>query len=207
MVPVPGHPTAVLSTANGRWAFASVSTGTRGEIAVMTLDHGAPRLVRTVKLPRTLADAFGMAMTHDGLLLLVAGYTATGVLSVRGLEGGSKDPVVGILADAGAGQFEVAVSRDDRYVFVTDETSGGLSVFNLETALRRGFSADGVAVGIVPLALGAVGVAMFRAAGSYTSLPTAQTAALARKLQFRHHRRVPGTESCMRQPWRCASAA
>jgi DNA-binding beta-propeller fold protein YncE len=157
---VPGSPTAVVGTADGRWAFASVSTGTGGEIAVIALGREGPRLVRTVELPGSLPDAFGMAMTHDGMLLVVAGYTATAVLSVRALEDGGSDPVAGTLDDAGAGQFEVAVSGDDRYVFVTDETTGGLSVFNLALALRRGFSARGVAAGIVPLASGAVGVAM-----------------------------------------------
>ena len=159
-VPVPGQPTAVLGTADGRWAFASVSAGKTAEIAVLALGKEAPRLVRTVRLPDSLAAAFGMVMTHDGRLLMVAGYTATAVLSVQALEDGGHDPVVGVLADAGAGQFEVTVSGDDRYVFVTDETSGQLSVFDLATALRRGFSAPGVAVGTVPLASGAVGVAM-----------------------------------------------
>jgi hypothetical protein len=130
-MPVPGSPTAVVGTADGRWAFASVSTGTGGEIAVIALGRGAPRLARTVKLPRSLTGAFGMAMTRDGMLLVVAGYTATAVLSVRALEDGASDPVAGMLGDAGAGQFEVAVSGDDRYVFVTDETTGGLSVFDL----------------------------------------------------------------------------
>jgi len=157
---VPGRPTAVVGTADGRWAFASVSVGIGGEIAVIALGREGPRLVRTVELPRSLPDAFAMAMTHDGMLLVVAGYTATAVLSVRALEDGASDPVAGTLDDAGAGQFEVAVSGDDRYVFVTDETTGGLSVFNLALALRRGFSAHGVAAGIVPLASGAVGVAM-----------------------------------------------
>jgi DNA-binding beta-propeller fold protein YncE len=68
--------------------------------------------------------------------------------------------VLGVLSDAGSGQFEVAVSRDDRYVFVTDEKTGELSVFDLATALQHGFSARGVAVGIVPLAPGAVGMAV-----------------------------------------------
>jgi DNA-binding beta-propeller fold protein YncE len=158
-LPVPGSPTAVVGTADGRWAFASESTDVGGEIAVIALGREAPRLVRVVKLP-SLTAAFGMAMTHDGTLLVVAGYRATAVLSVRALEDGASDPVAGTLADAGAGQFEVAVSADDRYVFVTDETTGGLSVFDLALALRRGFSAHGVAAGIVPLAPGAVGVAM-----------------------------------------------
>jgi DNA-binding beta-propeller fold protein YncE len=161
---VPGSPTAVVGTADGRWAFASLSTVSvprtiRGTIAVLALGRGAPRLVRTVTLPLSLTGAYGMALTPGGLLL-VAGYTATAVLSVRALEDGGRDQVVGILRDAGAGQFEVAVSGDDRYVFVTDETTGGLSVFDLATALKHGFSAHGVAVGIVPLAAGAVGVAM-----------------------------------------------
>jgi DNA-binding beta-propeller fold protein YncE len=100
-----------------------------------------------------------MAMTPDGKLLLVAGYTATAVLSVPALETGSNAAVIGILADAGAGQFEVAVSADGRYAFVTDETTGGLSVFDLTAALDHGFSAPDVATGIVHLAPGAVGIA------------------------------------------------
>ena len=157
---VPGQPTAVVGTANGKWAFASVSTGTGGAVAVMALGQTSPRLVRLVSLPAALDDAFGMAMTHDGRLLVVAGFTAIAVLRVQALEDGSRDPLAGMLSDAGAGYFEVAVSGDDRYVFVTDETTGALSVFDLATALQHGFSAPGVAVGIVSLAYGAVGIAV-----------------------------------------------
>ena len=161
---VPGSPTAVMGTVDGRWAFASLSTLTvprtiQGSIAVLALSRKAPRLVRTAVLPRSLTGAYGMAMTRNGLLL-VAGYTGTAVLNVRALEDGGRDQLVGMLRDAGTGQFEVAVSGDDRYVFVADETTGGLSVFDLATALRHGFSAPGVAVRIVPLAPGAVGLAM-----------------------------------------------
>lgn len=48
----------------------------------------------------------------------------------------------------------------DHYAFVSDEDSGDLYVFNLALALRRGFDAAGVAVGAVPLARGAVGIAI-----------------------------------------------
>ena len=170
-VPVSGQPTAVVGTADGRWAFASVSVRNAGEIAVMALTGKAPRLVRTVKLPDSLAAAFGMVITHDGRLLLVAGNTATAVLSVQALEDGGHNPVVGVLTDAGAGEFEVMVSGDDRYVFVTDEDTGGLSVFDLAMALRDGFSAPGVAVGIVPLADGPVGIAMSPGGSNCTSPP------------------------------------
>jgi DNA-binding beta-propeller fold protein YncE len=157
---VAGSPTAVIGAAGDRWVFASVTTaGLRGAVAVFAASPGSLRLVRTVPLPDA-PDAFGMAMTHDGRFLLVADYAATVVLRVSALEQGSGDPVLGVLADAGLGQFEVAVSADDRYVFVTDETSGGLSVFDLTRALRGGFAAPGVAIGVVPLAYGAVGVAV-----------------------------------------------
>ena len=159
-VRVPGSPDAVVGTTDGRWAFASVSGELGGEIAVFALGHAAPRLVRTVPLPSSMTAAFGMTLTHDGRLLLVAAYTGTAVMSVPALEDGRGDPVAGVLADAGAGQFEVAVSDDDRYAFVTDETTGALSVFDLALALRHGFGARGVAVAIVPLAPGAVGVAL-----------------------------------------------
>ncbi len=166
--PVSGHPTAFVGTADGRWAFASVTTylgedetDGLGAVDVLRLGGAAPRLVRTVHLPGSLGGAYGMALTHNGQLLLVAGYqTGTAVLSVRALEDGGHAPVLGVLTDAGAGQFQVAVSGDDQYAFVTDETTGGLSVFDLTAALQHGFSAAGVAVGIVPLAPGAVGVAM-----------------------------------------------
>lgn len=126
----------------------------------MDLGQASPRLVRLVALPATIPNAFGMAITPNGQLLLVAGYTATVVLSVPALEQGSNAAVLGVLTDPGAGQFEVAVSADGRYAFVSDETTGGLSVFDLAVALERGFSAPGVKLGIVPLAPGAVGVAM-----------------------------------------------
>jgi len=150
----------VVGTADGRWAFASLSAETGGEIAVMALGHGAPRLVRTVQLPPAMTGAFGMTLTHDGRLLLVAASTATAVMSVPALEDGRGNPMAGVLADAGAGQIEVAVSDDDRYAFVTDETTGALSVFDLAVALQHGFGAHGVAVGVVPLAPGPIGVTL-----------------------------------------------
>jgi DNA-binding beta-propeller fold protein YncE len=151
----------VLGTTDGRWAFVSLSytaSGAGPAVAVLALSNGSLRLVRTVSLPLTVAS--GMALTHDGRFLLVAGGRGTGVLSVSALEDGSPDPVVGVLIDAGTGQFEIAVTTNGQYAFVTDENAGGLSVFNLARALQRGFSAPGVAVGIVPLQPVPVGVAI-----------------------------------------------
>jgi DNA-binding beta-propeller fold protein YncE len=134
---VAGSPAAVVSTPSGRWVFASVTSGETGTVEVFAASPGSLRLVRTVPLPGAAA-AWGMAMTHDGRYLLVADYRATVVLRVDVLEQGGGDPTPGVLADGEAGQFEVTVSADDRYAFVTDETSGALSVFDLARALRDG---------------------------------------------------------------------
>jgi DNA-binding beta-propeller fold protein YncE len=151
----------MVGTADGRWAFTSLTdaAGVAG-IGVVALGNGSLRLVRTVTLPSQLIRANGMALTHDGRFLLVAGTTATAVLGVAALEDGSPDSVVGVLPETGTGQFEVAVTDDDRYAFVTDETSGDLTVYNLATALQSGFSAPGVVADFVPLAVGATGIAI-----------------------------------------------
>ena len=162
-VPLTGQPFATLALPGGRWAVASLTIGTssgaHGGLALLAVGGTAARLVRTVMLPSSLSGAEGMTVTHDGRLLLVAAGTATGVFSVPALEHGSHHSLLGILADTGTAQTEVAVSGDDKYAFVTDETSGELSVFNLALALRKGFGAHGVAAGLVPLAPGTVGVA------------------------------------------------
>lgn len=107
-----------------------------------------------------LSQANGMQLTHDGRLLIVAAGTATAVLRVSALETGRGHPVAGLLTDSSAGQFEVSVSGSDRYVFVSDEISGTVSVFDLARALRVGFSAPGVVVRTIHLAYGTVGLAL-----------------------------------------------
>jgi DNA-binding beta-propeller fold protein YncE len=162
--PVPGQPYAVAVLPGGRYAVASLWTGslhgTGGALELLAIRPRALSPVRTISLPAGLGGASGMAVTRDGQLLLVAAETATAVVSVRGLEDGAPDPVEGILGDAGVGQIEVAVTPDDHYAFVSDENSGGLSVFNLALARKRGFGAPGVAVGIIRLAPGPVGIAI-----------------------------------------------
>lgn len=155
---------AALASANGRWAFASLNTGMGGALEVLRLEGDTARAVRTVQLPR-IQEAWGMAMTHDGRFLLIAGGDGTAVLSVSALELASRSSVVGTLSDSAFGAIEVALSPDDRYAFVSDEQAGAVSVFDLARALHGGFtpgviSPPGVAVGILHLAPTTVGVAL-----------------------------------------------
>jgi DNA-binding beta-propeller fold protein YncE len=164
---VPGDPTGVAASPDGRWVFAALSQdGDGGEprLAVLAVRKAADgrrlALVRVITLPSLLTAAWGMSVSPDGRLLLVAGGSGTAVLSLSKVVSGGAHPVLGVLTDSGPAAFEAASSSGDHYAFVTDEGTGDLYVFNLALALRRGFSAPGVAVGAVPLATGAVGIAM-----------------------------------------------
>jgi DNA-binding beta-propeller fold protein YncE len=160
---LPDPPFSVVALPGGQLLVAALTVhtdlGDHGELAVLAVHGRGARPIRLVALPPPVGGGSGMALTHDGRLLLVAAETATAVVSVTKLRDGAHHPVVGILHDGELGQYEVAVSADDRYAFVADENSGGLSVFNLALALRNGFSAAGVAVGMIHLGRGAVGVA------------------------------------------------
>lgn len=157
-VSVPGQPTAMIGLGGG-WEATSISSAAGGGVSMFKFEGATNKLVRTIMLPSVRA-AFGMAVTNDKQLLLVATYTATAVLSIPTLEMGTGNPIVGTLNDAQSGQFEVAVTQDDHYAFVAAETSGGLSVFDLFRARQSGFQAPGVSIGVVPLAYGAVGVSL-----------------------------------------------
>ena len=166
VVSVPGSPTGVAASPDGRWALAALSQTGNGQPTVAVLASqkagGARRLTlaRLITLPSPLTAASGMSVSPDGRLLLVAGGSGAAVLSLPEVESGAPHPVLGVLTDGGSGAFEAAFSAADHYAFVTDENTGDLYVFNLAVALQRGFGAPGVTVGAVPLAPGAVGIAI-----------------------------------------------
>jgi DNA-binding beta-propeller fold protein YncE len=170
VVAVPGHPFAVLVAPGGHGTIVSLDPDKPGngspDLAVVAAVGAKPTLVRTVSLPGG-GGAAGMAISHDGRYLAVtmAGGTGsvsgrTAVLSLPSLLAGSPNPVLGMLDDHGIGPIEAVFSRDDRYVFVSDEYGPTVSVFNLATALSEGFDAPGVSVGKVPMDAATVGLAL-----------------------------------------------
>ncbi|MGH3833949.1 MAG: YncE family protein, partial [Pseudonocardiaceae bacterium] len=175
VVGVPGHPFAVAVTPGGQYTIVSLVAARPGsavpDLAVLAMTGGAPTLVRTLSLPGGQGAA-GMAISHDGRYLVVTlfgrrassgGGAVPGraaVLSLPMLLAGGANPVLGMLDDHGVGPIEAAFSRYDRYVFVSDEYSPAVSVFDLETALARGFGAPGVSVGKIALDRATVGLAL-----------------------------------------------
>ena len=155
----PGFPFDVAVAPPGQYALAAVqaSFGRRrspSELAVLRLGSRsrAPQLVRTLRLPRSLSP-MGLAISRNGKYLAVAASVATAVLSLPALLAGRPDALLGILRDGESGVIEVTLSATGKFLFVSDEGSSVISVFNLARALLGGFSAPGVAVGRVTLGL------------------------------------------------------
>jgi DNA-binding beta-propeller fold protein YncE len=158
MLALPGSPFAVLSSGDGDHVVVSLSTtGQQGRLAVMASGQ-SPSLLFTVALPGN--QATGMALSHDGKLLLVTLGDGVAVVDMARLVSRAGEPVLGVLHDNTQGAVEVAFSADDRYAFVAEENSANLSVYDLRVAATLGFAAPGVDVGTVALGPGLVGLAL-----------------------------------------------
>mgnify|MGYP002403141701 CR=1 FL=1 len=159
---VSGYPFGVVAIPNNDRAIVSTTTVGRdggGSLETLQVRSGAVRLVSTVALIGT-AQAYGIALSHDDRWLAVATGPDTLLVNVSKLLSGALNPVVATLTDNSRGQVEVAFSNDDRYVFVSDENSEAVSVFDISVAVASGFTSLPTAVGEVPLGASPVGLAV-----------------------------------------------
>jgi DNA-binding beta-propeller fold protein YncE len=163
VVATAGSPFAILPISGTDFAVASTTTShdpTQGALDVLRVDAATASLIRTSVLPAT-SSASGMALSHNGRWLAVTTFDhGTLLISVAMLLAGTANPVLGRLEDGTSGQIEAAFSADDSDLFVADEDSARLSVFNVALALGSGFDAAHVAVGQALLSPGPVGVAL-----------------------------------------------
>jgi DNA-binding beta-propeller fold protein YncE/tRNA A-37 threonylcarbamoyl transferase component Bud32 len=135
-VTVGGHPFDTVAAPGG---FAFVSLGGNG-LAVMKTSGFTPTLVQTVPVN----NGQGMALTHNHKYLLVTSATGLTVFGVSDLERGLTSPL-GTLSSPGAQHpVEVAVSPDDRFAFVSIQSSNQVAIFSLASALATGFSSSGL---------------------------------------------------------------
>jgi DNA-binding beta-propeller fold protein YncE len=136
LVTVGGHPFDAVAVPGG---FAFVSLGGNG-LAVMKTSGFTPTLMQTVPVD----NGQGMALTHNQKYLLVTSATGLTVFRVSDLEQGLTSPL-GTLSSPGAQHpVEVAVSPDDKFAFVSIQSSNQVAVFNLASALATGFSSPGL---------------------------------------------------------------
>lgn len=163
VVATAGSPFAILPIPGTDFVIASATTShdpPQGALDVLRVDAGTASLIRTSVLPTT-SSAYGMALSHNGRWLAVTTFdNGTLLISVAMLLAGIANPVLGRLDDGTSGQIEAAFSADDSDLFVADEDSARLSVFDVALALGSRFDAAHVAVGQALLSPGPVGVAL-----------------------------------------------
>jgi len=113
-------------------------------------------LVRTI--PAQGANK-GDALTHDGHFVVAAAGSGAVVINVAEAVDGAANPIMGSLTSPhGSGAVEVLISADDKFAFVTLQSSAEMAVFNLRQGLTQGFSPADF-IGYVPLAKQPVGIA------------------------------------------------
>jgi DNA-binding beta-propeller fold protein YncE len=145
-ITLPGHPFGVLPSRDGCWVFASMGGG----IAVLKRQQGHIELVRVVRV--TPAPA-GIALTHDGKLLIGAANNAAVVLDVAQMTAGAPHPLVGTFSGRDAkflGSVYTNVSADDNMLFVSEEAAQSITVIDLERARQNGYK-SGAIIGSIPV--------------------------------------------------------
>jgi len=177
-ISLPGSPFAAITTADGRYVFVSlVITPTTGGVAVIRQRKNSATIKGIIS---TCGSAHGMAISKGGRYLLVAvqsgSCTSGGVqfIDVRKAIAGDPNAVLGTVpTDSTA--IEVAISPDNKNVFVANEFSGGrtcenpregaaptpdtVSVIDFQEALSSGQSPSSITA-TIPLDCGVVGLAV-----------------------------------------------
>jgi DNA-binding beta-propeller fold protein YncE len=116
---------------------------------------GEPSLTNVITLE---GSPYGMVLTHDGRLLVVASDDRVAFIDSARLIAGSADAILGYLNDAPlAGRFYANVTRDDQWLFLSDESTSTISVVDPRKARASGFPQSAlvgqIPVGRAPIAL------------------------------------------------------
>ena len=103
---------------------------------------------RTVTTPFS-SPVSSLVLTNDQKLLIVAAANSLTFVDVEKATSADADAVVGRVASVG-GAFRMAVTSDDRLLFVPQFGPGRVAVFDLDRARRSGFSSESLVPAVVP---------------------------------------------------------
>jgi DNA-binding beta-propeller fold protein YncE len=165
-VSLPGAPFSAIPTKDGCTIFVSMNLQqdrtTPGHIAVFGRAAGKVTLAQDLPVPGQ-GLLGGMALSHDGKLLAVSNGSGVLLLDANQLVAGDSKPIAEAKDQAAvgpqgqAGQAEsiyVAISPDDKLLFVSDENTASVTVYDL-TKLRGG---DTNAIGRISVGNAPVGL-------------------------------------------------
>jgi DNA-binding beta-propeller fold protein YncE len=158
MIDMPGNPFEPIPSADGCWIFVSITRAPQGSQAGIEVLHRSGGKISLERLAPIGPGATGMVLTHDGKTLIASQGDSVTFLDTARLISGQGDPVLGKFDDSqGASVIYVNVTKDDRFLFVSDEHIATITVINLEKARGSGFSASAIVgkipVGEAPIAL------------------------------------------------------
>ena len=148
-IPLPSSPFAVTPTRDGCWIFVSLTGngGTGAGIAVLKRSRGIIQLSRVVPLK---SAPTGITLTHDRRLLVAAATNATIFIDVPRMIGGAADPVLGSFSDGRAtGSIYANITRNDKLLFVSEESGQSVTVIDLKRARKKGYTTDAI-IGKIP---------------------------------------------------------
>lgn len=168
-VEVPGSPFQAIPTPDGCHIFVSLvgpvepgdprrppqAGAPKGGVAIITRNGSEPSVTRFIPLD---GSPYGMVLTYDAELLIVASDDRVAFVDVARAISGAGNAVLGYLTDAPlAGRVYANVTRDDKWLFLSDESSRSISVVDLGKARASHFDASAVIgqipVGRAPIAL------------------------------------------------------
>jgi len=159
-IALPGHPFASITTKNGQWLFVSLNAGSPSASSGIAVLHKNGQQFHLTRVVSLTSAAFGMALTTDDTVLLVADLTGVTFVSVSQAENGGQNAVLGAVQEIGdPGTIEVTVTRDGRYAFATEEYSASVSVIDLQL-IRANHFAYGTIAGHIPVDFAPVGMAI-----------------------------------------------
>jgi DNA-binding beta-propeller fold protein YncE len=171
-IPLPGRAFHAVSTQDGCWVFASMQEGPdsgMGGVAVVSLARGVPALARAVSGPPRVGGSgrppatFGLALTHDDRVLIVARGDRLIFYDVARLTSGAPEPLLGTLQSEGnpAGYFHMAIAADDRILLAANHNYGqaSITVVDLAEARRSAFRTIRV-IGKIPTGEGPSSIAV-----------------------------------------------